>query len=916
MEYLNYMKESRKRVEKLILVFDTLFTIGIVFVIMREKWAGYLSVLALLGLAACWWMSFKEYRSYRFRGVMTSLILYFVVMLLGVYSDSLLVMLTYFIAVIIMLALYGIPEVIKLSGFVIAFLGIFHVFVSKTADVSTPQAAFKLSMQIFMAYFVVYIVYTLIKKQVEGNENLLKAIQGLKLAEQGRDDFMANVSHEIRTPLNTICGMSEMALREEISGKAREDLLDIQAAGRSLMTVVSDILDFSELQSGSMEMIEDSYNITSTINDVISMTLTGIHEKKIEMTIDCEAGIPSGLIGDEQKIRRVMLNIVNNAVKFTSEGCVSLHIGCRRESYGVNLVISVKDTGIGMSEESLEELFTDFHQLDAGSSRREEGIGLGLAISQMIVNKMGGFITVESAPGRGSQIQFVIPQKVQDETPIIVLKNPEAVHIIAYFNLEKFDIMPVRDEYMNMMHSMGRELKVDYVLCRNLAEMKRRMKREKYTHLFITPTEYYEDTAYFDGLSRQISTVVIGERRQVGRIENPYIRHIFKPFYILPVAMILNGEDVMPGMEEGNSYEGSFVAPQAHVLVVDDNRMNLRVIEGLLKPYQIKVTVADSGRQALEKIESMDYDFVFMDHMMPEMDGIETMHRIRRKVGSYYQRVPIIALTANAIAGAREMFLAEGFQDFVSKPVELSILERVLRNFIPDHKLVKIADPVPADEAVLPAAGEETEKELSLGDIDVEQGIAFCGGGLEDYIDVVRIYYASGLDSREEIKKAYEEKDWNRYAVFVHALKSTSMGIGAGKLSEMAKALEEAAKNSEESYIFEHHAQTMEEYARILGLIKENKRIVPETAPETEKETGEETAALTADLWKEKLDELEEALNTFESEGVEQVLSDLKNYTYEGQRVTEILEDIRTQAEQFDFLSALDSLAELKEKLR
>ena len=234
-----------------------------------------------------------------------------------------------------------------------------------------------------------------------------------------------------------------------------------------------------------------------------------------------------------------------------------------------------------------------------------------------------------------------------------------------------------------------------------------------------------------------------------------------------------------------------FIAPKASVLVVDDNIMNLRVVEGLLRPYRIKVFTATSGREALQKLDTMEYDFVFMDHMMPEMDGVETLYHIRQKQGNYFKNIPVIALTANAISGAREMFLSEGFADFVAKPIELSVLERVLRRYIPEDKIIKVEEYETAKKEKTKLYSEEKkEHDLSMQGINVQQGIIYCGGLIADYIDVVSAYYKTGLHKIQEIEDSYQKKDWENYTILVHAVKSTSLGIGAEELSEMAKALE------------------------------------------------------------------------------------------------------------------------------
>ena len=354
---------------------------------------------------------------------------------------------------------------------------------------------------------------------------------------------------------------------------------------------------------------------------------------------------------------------------------------------------------------------------------------------------MGGIISVKSKYGKGTSIQFVIPQKVVNEQPIISVKNRDHINAVVYLNVEQFALAEMRDDYVGAISHMIEQLQVKCQMCVDFASFKRRYEFENFTHVFISLTEYREAVGYFDALSEQTKVVVVLDAIDMETITNPNIILIPKPLYILPVAAVLNDE-----YERGSGRRRAakrIVSPETKVLVVDDNWMNLKVIEGLLERYQIKVCTASNGPEALDKIESKEFDFVFMDHMMPDMDGVETFHRIRNKAGSYYKRVPIIAVTANAIAGSREMFIQEGFNDFIEKPIELSVLDRLLRRNIPKEKIqyVKIDGEETlqseeirmSDEIKEPSYKEAEKKEqksvkFSIGDLDVEKGLLYCGG--------------------------------------------------------------------------------------------------------------------------------------------------------------------------------------------
>ncbi|MDE5718384.1 MAG: response regulator, partial [Lachnospiraceae bacterium] len=360
---------------------------------------------------------------------------------------------------------------------------------------------------------------------------------------------------------------------------------------------------------------------------------------------------------------------------------------------------------------------------------------LGLAITQALVRSMGGFMSVESEPGTGSEFQFTIPQKVLDETPIVSIRDKNNLFAACYINLDKYDYTVVREGYENCIQHIVSQFGFPFRICRNLPELKRRMEREAYTHIFIGWEEYAEDRSFFDRLCAEKTIVLLLDYDQELLVQGNMLR-IYKPFTVLSIAAVFNGQKVLYGEDQHASLHNRFIAPQASVLVVDDNAMNLKVMARLLLPYQLKVTLAGSGQEALEKLNAPNFDCVFLDHMMPEMDGVETLHKIRQKPGMYYQSLPVIAFTANAIGGAREMFISEGFNDFIAKPIELSVLERILRRYIPSQMQI------PVEENG--TAGTAQEAELS------SEAAVSDPGGQKTLDEISRAQAASSLISTPE----------------------------------------------------------------------------------------------------------------------------------------------------------------------
>ncbi len=910
MEKFTYEGINQKRIEQFQLIIFSIYGINIMMSLIQMGKAIWLSCVVLSMLALAWIVNAGKYKTYGFRARITAIAMQVCMVIYATQIDSILRVLPIFMLFVVLSGLYGITDIIGYSVLPVIFIFAYHAFALKTISIETSHDILIVVLHMANVFFLQYVVYIWTKQNSEGSKQLLEVIEELGEVERSKDDFMANVSHEIRTPLNTICGMSEILLREELPDKTKESVLDIQVAGRNLMAVVSDILDYSELQSGKIELEEEAYSISSTINDVINMTMARKEEKKIELIVDCDANIPCALLGDEKKLRRVIMKLVDNAIKFTEEGCVSISVGYRKESYGINLLVAVKDTGIGMKEESLEKLFTKFSQADTGRNRQEGGIGLGLSISYALVKKMGGAITVRSKPGKGTVVQIAVPQKVLDEAPMASVRDRERLNVATYIDMEQFSMVEIRDEYAATITHMVEQLKVNCYVCRNLAELQRNAARETLTHVFISVVEYRNYQSYFDELALRTKVIVVLDRVDEKYVLNPKVLKIYKPFHILTVVSVVNAQEAPE--EEKSTRAEKFEAPDAHILVVDDNRMNLRVIEGLLANYRIQVTTASGGQEALEKISAAEFDFVFMDHMMPEMDGVETLHHIRHKVGTYFQKVPVVALTANAIAGTREMLLAEGFDDFLEKPVERSVLERVLKRHLPSEKVI-ILD---GQQDGGPLNMEEVEQSLSRDGLDVKQGVLYCNG-LESYISVLQGYCDDSDELESQAQQLYEQADWKNYVITVHGIKGAMRSIGAIELAEIARTLEFAGKEGRIDFIRDNHGNLMDEYRKLFGALRQNKWIAAAKSKEPCEEITpvEELPELTSEEFDQILAEMEIAMYSLDKEQLTEFVERLQSHQYAGEGLRELLSPVKKKIEMSDYVSAVELTARVKQRL-
>lgn len=660
----------------------------------------------------------------------------------------------------------------------------------------------------------------------------------LETASRQNADFMSNVSHELRTPINMVLGISEVTLEKDISPEIRADIQSIQMAGKRLSNQINNILDYTEIVEGTLTSAKEEYMVTSLLNDVITTTAMQNSRHQLEMVFDMNPKIPSVLIGDAEKISHVLKILVENSIKFTEEGGIDICIDYRRESYGINLIIDIYDTGIGMTDSQITQMCDDFYQAESGSSRFAGGLGLGLPIARGLLHAMGGFIHFDSKAQEGLQTHIVIPQEVKDDAPSMVISNVENICVACYFRTEKYSCDEIRVYYDKMILHMVEGLNIEGYQAHNFAGMLKLLKNHKITHLFIAQTEYEENSAYYENLPKDLQVVIIANK-DFALDSGSRLLVIRKPFFALSVVNLLNGEAKENGFEEAQAAgRRPFSCTGVHVLVVDDEEMNLVVAKGVLGSYGIQVDTCLSGREAIARCETTAYDIVFLDHMMPGFDGVETLKHIREMNNGMYQDLPVIALTANTISGAREMFRHEGFTEFIPKPIERAVLERALRKSLPKHciqyhtavvnsgfsQTKKHTTEKPefhetttekADETRLQDAPVQPLHFLEQNGINVKLGMEYCSGEEDFYMEMLDMFSSQHAEKRDEIVSMYESADWKNYAIKVHALKSTALTIGAEQLSECAKTLEQAGKTEDVDYIRNNHTLLLDLYDEV-----------------------------------------------------------------------------------------------------
>ncbi len=539
---------------------------------------------------------------------------------------------------------------------------------------------------IYWAFTIVaLVVFVRIDRYEETQKQMIKNADS---ANQMKSVFLANMAHEIRTPMNAIMGLCELNMNENISPIVRENNINISRSGKNLINIINDLLDFSKIESGRMELQCKEYRLSDLLNDVIYMTVARMGNKKLEFVVDCDPDVPNLLYGDEVRIKQIIINLLTNAVKYTRKGGFLLAVSCRKESYGINLIISVKDSGIGIKEECLGEIFAAYGRVDADKNHAIEGTGLGLPLTKKLIRLMNGVIRVDSEYGKGSEFKIIIPQTVVDFAPIVNIGNHEN-HRVLYCSTGEIPEYFVNN-YSSSFKKVFTKMNAKGRICRSTDELKQQLSEERYTHIIIGRDEYIEDREYFDELSKAYCLAVVQERKEAVSVSEN-IRSIYKPFYTRNFSDFINSEREDKGQEED-----VFTAPKAEVLVVDDNMTNIKVVSGLLKPYKVQLMTATSGAEAVEMVKSRRYDLIFMDHLMPGMSGLEAFRLIRAIENDYAREIPVIAMTANTEDEVGGMFAEEGFSGFVSKPVQSEILKGTLLSCL-DEKLI-IRNGVKSDE--------------------------------------------------------------------------------------------------------------------------------------------------------------------------------------------------------------------------
>ena len=699
----------------------------------------------------------------------------------------------------------------------------------------------------------------------------------IQRAAQLKTDFLANMSHEIRTPMNAVIGMAELALREEISPQAVNYIQQIKSSGKSLLSIINDILDFSKIESGKLDIIKEEYEPLTLFNEVAAIIMTRLENKSVELIMDLNPDMPQKLIGDSLRIRQILINIMNNAAKFTSKGHIKVSVDFEDSEFDeIMLQVCVEDTGIGIKNEDLSRIFNSFQQLDSKRNRNLEGTGLGLTISKQLLSLMDGKIWVESEYKKGSRFYFWIPQEVSARRKSLKISEPDNLTVCAQISNPDIKEQFIKD--MIRLKVPYKVLKKEFSLKKGL-EAIRKTQESGHVYFFIQKEKLTEEDKMLLEQNENVTGVLFTDFFNAEKYSVRNLITVKKPVSAITEALILNHK--LSVEDKNTDSDFGFTAPEAKILVVDDNSINISVTKGLLEPLKMQIDCVLSGKAALQKIEKEKYDLIFMDHMMPEMDGVETTLAIRQ-LHPEYDSVPIIALTANAVGNVRDLFIRSGMNDFVAKPIELRLITAKVRQWLPASKIIRQT-----------LSKETSEKESSLpilGDLDVKRAVKLLGS--KTLFDTIIKEFFRTINAKAQAIKEYEkDEDWTAYTIEVHALKSTAKQIGAYSLSEKAAALEKAGNQKDSVIIHMYTDALLRQYGAYISVL------APYCNPGSAKKTDKK------EMSREKLLECLEKIKTLSEDlnidRIERIAHELEDYKF-SENETALLRKLLEASQNFD----------------
>lgn len=699
--------QDDKRVKKVVFYVYILFATYFIMMFYRFQKAPMFVIVTLATMLISFLVTFIRKTTVKIHGLCMSGCLFAIVAMYGLIPGEHNRLTDMFLAAAVVVSLY---QKMELNIFMLISTIVYYLYMVLAGRYISQTGSFDVSetildLLIILIGSLMLLVVIAWNKQLQ--VRLKQKAEEAETAANSKSAFLANISHEIRTPLNAILGMNELVLRESRQPHIKEYAMYIKNSGKSLLTIISDILDLSKIESGKVYLVNENYSLSSLVEDVERSIQKRIMEKGLELKIYVEPELHENLKGDEVRIKQIIMNLLTNAVKYTEKGEVRLYITGTVVENKQDLTIEVSDTGIGMRSEDMGKLFTNFERLDLKRNRSVEGTGLGLPITKNLLVAMGGDITVSSVYGEGSTFTATVGQEIVNEE----------------------QIGDYRKKYKEKLH---------HEVC----------------------------------------------------------------------------------------YHESFHAEDARILVVDDNEVNLKIVVGLAKNTKLQIDTALSAAEGLKLIRQHSYQLLLIDHMMPEMDGIEMLQHVKTMDGGIYKDIPAVAITANALSGAKQTYLDAGFCGYLSKPIDPERFEQIIKDNLPQEYVTECGD----GNGDTATEGQETdgtsdpkqEEEWSIPGIDIAKALSYIGGSRELYISLLQTYLDGSEERIRKLEECKNKEDIFNYDITIHGLKGISASIGADSMAIAAAGLEEACKDPQTAmtYIQMNHDHAVSQYRELLEQIK------------------------------------------------------------------------------------------------
>lgn len=726
-----------------------------------------------------------------------------------------------------------------------------------------------------------------------------KSSRMIEASRLNKSRFLANVTHEIRTPMNAIIGMNELILGEELTPQTREFAENIKQSSNQLLNIINNILEFSKLDSEKMELYPVKYDLRELITDIINDVSAEYASENTEFTARIDPNIPRILFGDNLRIKQVFMYLLFSAVYKLPYTRIMLDVKGEVDdrTNTVKLLATIAESGFGLAENEIDAMLSAYTRYDSRQRSDYKGMGLELSICKDILELMGGSLMIKSIENVGMSVHFEFVNFIIEDIPLVrVGANREYAILIYTQNLQNQNI------WADILGKF--RLYPNFVTGPNA--FRQAIENRRYTHIFIDDMFYpmLRDLIRTAGISNEIYVVT-----EAGSIYSDFdnCKILRRPMTCICVANALNDSWDAARYKVGQKRE-AVTYPEGRVIIVDDSIVNLRVLESMLHTFGIKAVTAGSGAEALSIMEKEEFDLIILDQRMPQMDGIELMHLVR-KMDNANSMAPILCATADFDPEVSRLLLNEGFQDYLAKPVRRFYLEKMLRKYMPPELAVNVE--VDADYQDTSEKRHEEEALADAKHVDFEAGLSNLGGDREAFAAVVNAYLREGSDKIAYVSELLAQNDIKAYTIEVHGLKSSSAAIGAEGIAALFRELEFAAKAGDKEYIENNTANVMILFGEVLGIVKDY--LAKYQLPGQDKDITDEPSGKEEELDISVIDGMLLDLTNFNIKNAENAAKELLNTNF-GHEINSIIREVNNNLEIFDYHKAKDLLTDLKRR--